>query len=65
MQSKQFYQSKTFWFNAIMTIVDIAAISQDSLPDEFKSLAVMIHGIGGIVLRVWFTKTSIVTSKEE
>lgn len=59
--------SKTIWFNVVMTLVDIATFVQDIVAEVFppnwqpvvKTIVVLIHGIGNIVLRIWFNQTPL------
>jgi len=58
---KKWYQSKTIWFNSIMTLVDTAAFLEavPGLPEWLPVVALLVHGIGNIILRVWFTSEPI------
>ena len=57
MDSKKWYQSKEVWYNVIMTGIDFTAI----LMDAFGALVwlTLIHALGNIILRVWYTKVPI------
>jgi Mg2+/citrate symporter len=56
---KQWYHSKTIWFNVIMTISGIAVVVTPHVPEQWTALTMSIQGIGNLVLRVWFTSSSI------
>lgn len=58
---KSWWESKTVWFNIFMTVIDFAAFleTQTGLPEWVAPLAVTIHGIGNVILRVWFTSTEV------
>jgi hypothetical protein len=52
---KKWYQSKTVWFNVVMTVLDLLAALSSSplLADRPDVLAVLttIHGAGNVLLR--------------
>ncbi len=58
---KSWYNSKTVWFNVIMTVLDIAAFLQITYPTNEKIgvASILAHGIGNIILRVWFTDQAV------
>lgn len=59
---KKWYESKTVWYNLIMTVIDIAALVQEvytDVPEWVLLGAAMIHGSGNVVLRIWFTDKPI------
>lgn len=63
---KQWYQSKTLWFNAIMTVVMaapvIAAAIEALSPEQavlIDAIAGLVTGLGNIFIRVWFTEGPI------
>ena len=61
---KPWYESKTIWFNLLMTAVEVIAVLQTVVSDiELNSQLFMalatIHGIINVVLRVWFTDQRI------
>ena len=63
---KAWYESKTLWFNFIMTIVlavpIIATATKNLDPNAavlIDSVAGLVAGLGNILLRVWFTDTPI------
>jgi hypothetical protein len=67
---KLWYESKTLWFNALMTIVfavPVIAASAEALSPEqavlINSIAALITGLGNVFLRVWFTDTPIDTPR--
>lgn len=55
---KSIILTKTFAFNVIMTLIDVAALIQTVFPNNPKLaiIAVLVHGIGNIVIRR-FTST--------
>ncbi len=55
---KKWWESKTIWFNVVMTIVDIAALSS-VVTFISPEVAALIQGIGNIILRVWFNNVTI------
>jgi hypothetical protein len=65
MEQKTIWQSKTFWFNVVMTIVDFAAFSETVLPIEALPYLTMVQGLGNIVLRVWFTNGGVTLSAKK
>jgi len=67
---KPWYDSKTLWFNVVMTIVlaapVIAAATEALSPERavlIDAIAGLVTGLGNIFLRVWFTDTPIDTPK--
>jgi len=56
---KKWYESKTIWFNIIMTISGIAVVITPHIPEKWAALTMSIQGIGNLVLRVWFTSATI------
>lgn len=67
---KQWYESKTLWFNVVMTIVMaapvIAASASALTPQQvvlIDSIAGLVTGLGNVFLRVWFTDMPIETPK--
>ena len=55
---KNWYESKTLWFNAIMTVV-LTAQMVSGFYDDFTVVTGMVAGFGNILLRVWFTEKGI------
>ena len=56
--AKEFWQSKTFWLNVVLTIMGIANLLSD--PEMIVgSVFVIVAGVCGILLRVWFTTQPI------
>lgn len=56
--TKSWYQSKIVWFNALTTIVAIALFFKGTFP-AYAPTFVAVSGVGNIILRIWFTSTSI------
>ncbi len=58
---KNWYQSKTVWFNVVMTIIDILALAADLKIGGSAAVVYLgfAQGIGNIILRVWFTDTGV------
>lgn len=59
--SKKWWESKTVWYNIVMTAVLSAAFLQEGVPVPtwVKSVLVAVEGVGNIVLRVWFTNRAV------
>lgn len=60
---KKWYESKTIWFNGLVTIIGIVSALQSL--EEFQAYAFIftpILIIGNTVLRVWFTNSDIASS---
>lgn len=53
--------SKTFWFNAVVTMIAILELAPLSLnlPEGYLQVILFISGILNIILRVWFTSQSV------
>lgn len=59
---KQWYASKTIWFNLIMTVVGTAAAVQTvytQLSDQSIMALVLTQTMGNLILRIWFTDSKI------
>ena len=58
---KRFYQSKTVWYNLVMTLVDVLTLATDMKigSQEVAVWLVFLHGLGNIILRIWFTDKPI------
>lgn len=58
---KNWYQSKTVWFNIIVFIVGFCALPQfvSVLPISWLPYVVLVGAVGNYILRVWFTSTPI------
>lgn len=58
---KPWYQSKTIWFNFILTFLEIIALAQNMhIGGEHAAVYLtFIHGIGNVILRIWFTDTKV------
>lgn len=52
------FESKTVWFNGVLTLIGTATLLQGTFP-HYAPLFVLIGGIGNLILRIWFTSTSI------
>ena len=59
---KSWFLSKTLWYNLFMTIIDVLALASElKIGEEFAALyLIFAHGVGNIILRVWFTNTGLV-----
>ena len=64
MTGKKWYESKTIWFNIVMTVLQVVNLLI-SLTDDPRMTAslVAVQTIGNIVLRVWFTSVPVGTIK--
>ena len=60
MNTIKWYQSKTVWFNIVITIVGIVASLQGAkIFDNYADVFVVITLVGNVILRVWFTNSNI------
>lgn len=56
----KWYQSKTIWFNVIMTILGIVTAFQGMVEfNEYSKIFLVILAVGNVILRIWFTETSV------
>jgi hypothetical protein len=69
-KSKEWFKSKTVWFNTVVTVIESSVFLQSAisvLNDQIDPITMLyivfglavVKGIGNIILRVWFTKESI------
>jgi nicotinamide riboside transporter PnuC len=57
---RNFLLSKTVWFNAITTIIGIAAYLQtQTFFEKYVPILLLVVGVGNIILRIWFTQTPL------
>ncbi len=58
---KSWLSSKTIWFNVIMTVIDIATFLTATYPTNqiIATVSILVHGIGNIVIRYFFTSQPI------
>ena len=58
MGEKSYLKSKTLWFNALTSVLAVLSLAdiQAFLPAKYVAL---INAIGNIILRVWFTNTTL------
>ena len=60
MTTIKWYQSKTVWFNVLMTIIGVTTLLQSVATfDKYAQALVLISAVGNVILRVWFTSTNI------
>ena len=59
MQGKTLIQSKEFWFNVVMFLVETAAYLENAIPQKYLPVVVAVHSIGNIALRILFTNQPI------
>ncbi len=65
MQSKPFWQSKTVWFNILMTAIGVITLIQTQLQNQPEFMAiwgvyfVLAQGIINLMLRVFYTNTKL------
>lgn len=59
METKKWYASKTVWFNVVMTVIEIASYTETFLPANLLPWSIATQGVGTIILRIWFTNTTI------
>jgi hypothetical protein len=60
--SKQFWESKTFWFNIFVTLSSIGLYFSNANNEPqltIASIAGTLTGIINIILRIWFTNMFI------
>lgn len=63
MQTIHWYESKTVWFNIIVTVLGVVASLQGlSTFDKYAQILGGITVLGNTILRVWFTSAPITTS---
>lgn len=61
-QTIKWFESKTIWFNIIVTVLGIAASLQSIATfDKYAQVLGLVTVIGNVILRVWFTNTVIAT----
>lgn len=53
--NKSLLQSKTFWFNIVMFLVDVSVYLQSATPSKYLPLLSAIQAVGNIALRIFFT----------
>lgn len=57
---KKWYQSKTVWFNVIVTAIALATeLSNAQLPVSLLKVYATVITLGNIILRVFFTEKPI------
>jgi len=59
MESKPFWRSKTFWFNALAVVVAVAGAFgfEQFHPDPaVGGIAAAIVAVVNLILRIWFTR---------
>lgn len=59
MNGKALVQSKEFWFNVAMFVVDTAAYLETVIPQKYLPLVLAIHAVGNIFIRTFLTKQPI------
>ena len=60
MNTKKWYNSKTIWFNVLVSVLGIITALQGI--SELESFAVFfatILAVGNVLLRVWFTDSAV------
>ena len=62
MLTKPFWQSKTIWFNIVVTAIGVAtSLSSVATFDKYATVLGLVTVIGNVILRTWFTNSSIAT----
>jgi Mg2+/citrate symporter len=59
IEDKKIHKSRTVQFNVIYTIIAIAALLMNYIPEEYVPLLAVVQGVGNVILRVWFTSQPI------
>jgi hypothetical protein len=59
IEVKKIHKSRTVQFNVIYTIIAIAALLMNYIPEEYVPLLAVVQGVGNVILRVWFTSQPI------
>lgn len=61
MDSKQWYESKTLWFNILTVIAAILAVPEITslIPAEWLKYIVAVNALGNIILRIFSTSIPI------
>lgn len=62
---KHWLNSKTVWFNIILTVIGIAVILDQYIPAQYAAISIITQGIGNLVLRIWFTSQPIGTEPKD
>ena len=58
MDKKMWWESKTIWFNIVMTLLDIASLAEP-LGVFTPQVMAFVHGVGNVILRIWLSDTVI------
>lgn len=61
-EPKTWWQSKTVWLNALLTVIGAASFFAEPKNDPVltvPSISAAVVGVGNIALRVWFTAAPI------
>lgn len=63
MNTIKWYQSKTVWFNVVISLIAFLALPEfvRLLSPKWLQYDLLLSAIGNLVLRIWFTK-SVVSS---
>jgi len=59
---KPWYASKVVWFNVLLCVIGIADFVQSLINSgslQWQNVALVIAGVAGVILRVWFTDMQI------
>ena len=57
--TKKIIKSKLVWFNLLYTVAEIILLVKDIIPAEYAPIAIAIQGSVNIILRIWFTNTTL------
>ena len=59
---KNWYQSKLVWMNVILTLIGALTLVSEYLDAgaySYSGVVMLVVGILGVILRIWFTDASI------
>jgi uncharacterized membrane protein HdeD (DUF308 family) len=63
METKNFWESKTVWLNAILTVVGALTLVADALTNNAQltvpGVLMLVAGVGNVIIRIWFTDSTI------
>jgi len=63
--TKHILTSKMVWFNLIYTLGEVILLVKDIVPVAYVPYVMALQGTINIVLRVWFTNTTLTMTNEQ